>query len=729
MGKKIFLYSVLFFLINTLLTSKAFVDPKENKKDPIDTGDPNKIELASNDTNNKNVDAKKLYPPDSKREETYYTIGGKKLDSPPSFPQMYAISYPDGRKIEIVIPVTGCANCEDKKDKESTSDKSNQNSGFTVEEYINKVREDFSPHSSYDGETFTRENNSRANSNANKSSKKEIEVAKDAFSEINNTLQNIKDDWNEEISVGNKDCIGQEKSEQDNKKDLEDAKGDNYDCVKNINEQINLDSANLVTDANFQKFSLFIQNFSEKIEQDLEVSAKEADKYLIDTKIQAMNPREIANKFIEEFNHRVGSYIEELESTINTQTNNNLKDTVYNYERLRKDQEALNFIRDISPISSYLKDLINAPDNKLSQMLVNSGYKGPESEPYNQLNFELTKNAFLDIAGDSAQKRIQNILYNTMKYVSYDYLTPHIKNTLEFLRMANDAMHRGNNIEALVLVTAIERYSKTTVTNDVSIEEISAWDMSDYVMLGMAPLADVGKKSIKQLIKQLSLKGKLKKRGLKLVSEAMLKIASKKVPGKGLLEKASKSLAAHEKELVFREILDIIKVSYKPDDAAALIKYASRKIGIGIDDYIKAVDVLGIDEVTRLINKETDEIVDTVFHAVDIGKLTSKFTNLPSLRKKYVIEVISLRDKIPAMRNMGMSMEEIARVLHAERRALGVKYKDLTPPNLREKFLARNVREYGDELGPTIEWFRKKGKSWEEIIEGAITPGGQDLGF
>jgi hypothetical protein len=59
----------------------------------------------------------------------------------------------------------------------------------------------------------------------------------------------------------------------------------------------------------------------------------------------------------------------------------------------------------------------------------------------------------------------------------------------------------------------------------------------------------------------------------------------------------------------------------------------------------------------------------------------------------------------------------------------GVKYKDLTPEQLREAIYARNRVKYGDPLGPTIDYLRNKGKSWEDIIESAARTGGRDLGF
>jgi len=53
---------------------------------------------------------------------------------------------------------------------------------------------------------------------------------------------------------------------------------------------------------------------------------------------------------------------------------------------------------------------------------------------------------------------------------------------------------------------------------------------------------------------------------------------------------------------------------------------------------------------------------------------------LPPLRQQYVDEVSKLKLKAEAMKSEGNSSEQIARTLHADRRALGEKYKSLTPP-------------------------------------------------
>lgn len=102
---------------------------------------------------------------------------------------------------------------------------------------------------------------------------------------------------------------------------------------------------------------------------------------------------------------------------------------------------------------------------------------------------------------------------------------------------------------------------------------------------------------------------------------------------------------------------------------------------------------------------------------------------LPPLRQAYVHEVKVLEDFALNMRAAGASPEQVARQLHQMRRDLGIRYKDLTPAPQLEAIYTRNLEKYGDKLGPTVDWLRAKGKSWEQIIESASRSGGKDLGF
>ncbi len=94
-----------------------------------------------------------------------------------------------------------------------------------------------------------------------------------------------------------------------------------------------------------------------------------------------------------------------------------------------------------------------------------------------------------------------------------------------------------------------------------------------------------------------------------------------------------------------------------------------------------------------------------------------------SLRSRYEQAVRDLRERAAEMRREGASAETIARAIHAERRRLASLFKELTPEPYRTRIYERTVEVYGDALGPTIEFLRARGKSWEAIIEGATRPG------
>jgi RHS repeat-associated protein len=105
------------------------------------------------------------------------------------------------------------------------------------------------------------------------------------------------------------------------------------------------------------------------------------------------------------------------------------------------------------------------------------------------------------------------------------------------------------------------------------------------------------------------------------------------------------------------------------------------------------------------------------------------------LRQQYERAVRALSDRAAQMRLGGRPLEEVARTLHAERRALGEQFKTMTPPDALEQIYVRNIERYGDRLGPSIDWLIERGlrqgktmeQIWESIITSASRPGGQDI--
>src|SRR5690348_12763399 len=93
------------------------------------------------------------------------------------------------------------------------------------------------------------------------------------------------------------------------------------------------------------------------------------------------------------------------------------------------------------------------------------------------------------------------------------------------------------------------------------------------------------------------------------------------------------------------------------------------------------------------------------------------------LRLEYEARVMALRGRADAMRRDGSAPEAIARAMHVARRQLCQAFKEMTPEPQRTRIFERTRAVYGDPLGPSVEFLRLRGKSWEDIIESASRPG------
>ena len=149
-------------------------------------------------------------------------------------------------------------------------------------------------------------------------------------------------------------------------------------------------------------------------------------------------------------------------------------------------------------------------------------------------------------------------------------------------------------------------------------------------------------------------------------------------------------------------------------------------VGVVVDGLAVAAPLPGGAGTAIHMARAADAVVDAE-RAADTAATAAKA--LPALRSQYVADVNALATRVPEMREAGMGSEQIARALHAERRALGEKFKALTPSDKLAEITQRNIQLYGDPLGPSIDWLRAEGRSWEQIIESASRPGGGDLGF
>jgi len=93
------------------------------------------------------------------------------------------------------------------------------------------------------------------------------------------------------------------------------------------------------------------------------------------------------------------------------------------------------------------------------------------------------------------------------------------------------------------------------------------------------------------------------------------------------------------------------------------------------------------------------------------------------LRSAYERKVQTLAEMAMDMRRRGLEAETIARAVHAERLAIARAFKDITPEPLRTRIQARTIAQYGNPAGPSIDFLRAAGKSWDDIIDSASRPG------
>lgn len=98
-------------------------------------------------------------------------------------------------------------------------------------------------------------------------------------------------------------------------------------------------------------------------------------------------------------------------------------------------------------------------------------------------------------------------------------------------------------------------------------------------------------------------------------------------------------------------------------------------------------------------------------------------------RMGYESAATNLKESALKMLASGKSEEEVARWAHAQRNQLKVDFRDISPQGFVEKAEARNILNYGNPLGPSVEQLREQGKSWLQIIESSARPGGADFGF
>lgn len=88
-------------------------------------------------------------------------------------------------------------------------------------------------------------------------------------------------------------------------------------------------------------------------------------------------------------------------------------------------------------------------------------------------------------------------------------------------------------------------------------------------------------------------------------------------------------------------------------------------------------------------------------------------------REQYIAQVKALKLFADEGLAHGKSAEAIAKEVDQRRRDLNDRYYSTLPESKRITIEAENEKKYGNKQGPDIEYFRKQGRSWEQIIDSA----------
>jgi 3-methyladenine DNA glycosylase Tag len=113
----------------------------------------------------------------------------------------------------------------------------------------------------------------------------------------------------------------------------------------------------------------------------------------------------------------------------------------------------------------------------------------------------------------------------------------------------------------------------------------------------------------------------------------------------------------------------------------------------------------------------------TVLNGAKIRSVQFNCMNRDPMRPEYEARVMTLHGRANAMRQDGSTPEAIARAMHTARRQLCQVFKKQTLEPQRTRIFDRTRAVYGDPLGPSVEYLRTQGKSWEDIIDSASRPG------
>jgi hypothetical protein len=157
------------------------------------------------------------------------------------------------------------------------------------------------------------------------------------------------------------------------------------------------------------------------------------------------------------------------------------------------------------------------------------------------------------------------------------------------------------------------------------------------------------------------------------------------------------------------------------DEARAFLKALPEKELIDTQFQLRRSFVKGVREMQpyRRLENQPNHLASQAWREAFAKHPARKYAPIEVVRRGYAEEIARTMKVADSLLADGKTEEAVAREVQLLRRQIGIKYKFATSPAERPSIYLRNMSEYGDAVGPSIEHLRGEGKSWRQIIESA----------
>ena len=129
------------------------------------------------------------------------------------------------------------------------------------------------------------------------------------------------------------------------------------------------------------------------------------------------------------------------------------------------------------------------------------------------------------------------------------------------------------------------------------------------------------------------------------------------------------------------------------------------------------------------MDRDTAEKMVKGMHGILSFSGATRLKNLVKIRSQYESTVHALGDYATNEFAAGKSIDYIARQVSVMRNDLKIEYRKMTPGPVVTIIEQRNIREYGNPLGPSFEQILKKNnENYRGVIKSASRPDGENMG-